>query len=193
MKPRFLILLALAIGLAAYLANAAKNKPTTVAEIDDQPSFISNSGETFEEMQAGKDPLWKRPLPGSEPSQKPEFDIRVEVDSSGKKNRLYLFVSEKHGFYVESLTMRVWYKGPGVTGPGDSPIKATTVKEIYIKANETLRTCMEIVPAELIRVNGQIGTSANWDAEMIKYGRARDKNPDPLPHIIADDRELCGG
>lgn len=187
MKPRFLILLAAAIGLAVYFATA-KNKATPKDE--DELTFIGETGASAESIAEGKIPLSSRKLPGKKPKEEPVFDVRVEVDPSGKKNRLYFSISEKHGYYVETFTIRAWYVRPGVTGPENSPLPLESYKDIYLRANETLRTCLEVVPAELGHVNGNIGTSANWEAEIALYGRAREKNPDPLPPA-RNELNLC--
>ncbi|MBI1826803.1 MAG: hypothetical protein HY287_11155 [Planctomycetes bacterium] len=189
MKPRFLILLAVAIGMAVYFANKKNSPPqkqenelTMISEDPDaQPNGPQGGGRLLYEYP---------PPPGEELKEKAKFDVRVEVDGSGKKNRLYLFVSEQHGYYVETLEITAWRKGPKVTGPEDSPLAPHIYKNLYIKANETLRTCMEIVPAELRHVHGNIGTSADWEAEVTRCGRARDKNPNPLPPT-SGDMGLC--
>jgi len=182
MKVRLLILVLVAGGLAVYFA-AAKNREPVVIEV-----------ETPDPDEPGADPpvdtrtLSERPLPGHEPATPPEapddFAVTVEVDRAQGKNRLYFNITEKHGYYVETFRMQAWYTRPGVTGPEDSPLVVQHYLNEYLKANDTLRTCIEVVPAELSRVGGDIGTSANWEARIDHYDRSREKNPDPLPTLL---------
>ena len=121
-----------------------------------------------------------------EVSHKPGSDnthvvVQVEVDRSKGKNRLFFTISEAHGFYVEQFRVRFWYVKEGVTGPEDSPVNVTQFFDRFLPAKDTLRVCMEVVPAELTRVNGDMGDTSNWKAEIVWHGRARAKNPDPMP------------
>jgi len=114
--------------------------------------------------------------------------VAVEVDRSSGKNRLFFNITESHGYYVETFRIQVWYVRPGVTGPENSPLHFTIYKDDFLKANETYRTCAEVVPAELALVGGDMGSTENWDARIIWQCRAREKNPDPLPIVTNMDR-----
>jgi hypothetical protein len=120
-------------------------------------------------------------LPGEEPPEDPNIAVQVEVDRSKGKNRLYFTITESHGFYVEQFQVRLWYVKDGVTGPENSPLKVTQFFDRFLPAKGTLRVCMEVVPAELSSVGGDIGDTKNWKAELDWHGRFRAKNPDPMP------------
>lgn len=178
MNPRLLILIALAGVLALYLATRT-SAPAVEAEVfepvdeDQDLAYIRETQLT----------LWERHLPGVEPSEPPEFDIQVEVDPSGRKNRLYYYISEAHGYYVESLNVEFWYMPAPDTTPDESPLRVPKVINDYIKANETYKGCLEVVPAELADLGGDMGMDENWTGRLIDYGRARAENPDRLPPL----------
>lgn len=170
MNPRLLILIVIAAGMAVYFA-AVKGgaKPAEVP-------IIAMDGESGE-----KRTLDKFDLPGSEPAETPELSVQVELDRSKGKNRLYFTLSEAHGFYVEQFQVHFWYVKPGVPEPEKPLVSATNFFDRYLPAKGTLRVCLEVVPAELRDVDGDMGESSNWKAEVEWHGRARVQNPDPMP------------
>ena len=172
MKPRLIILLGVAVVLVVLLAMKFSSPEPSETEAED---IVSLEGDDLEAIRLTQTALSQRPLPGEAPEEEPELDIRVEVNTSGGKNRLDYYISEAHGFYVETFRIEFRYKG--------SPLRFAHYLESYVKANETLKDCIEVVPAELSKVGGDIGTSENWEAEIISYGRARAENPDPLPPV----------
>jgi len=186
MSARLLILIVLAGGLAVYFA-VAKNQAPAVVE----PTIENEDWMTQEEVDRVREEgieVCKRPLPGKEPDVPPDLAVTVEVDRISGKNRLFYNITESHGYYVETFRVQVWYVRPGVTGPEDSPSRFEVYFDNFLKANETFRTCAEVVPAELSRVGGDMGTTENWDARIVWHCRAREKNPDPLPIVTEMDR-----
>lgn len=186
MSARLLILIVLAGGLAVYFAVGKNTAPTVI-----EPTTDDDDGMTKEELaqkRIEQTELCRRPLPGKEPAEPPNLAVTVEVDQTSGKNRLFFNVSESHGYYVETFRIQVWYKREGVTGPENSPLRWTLYVDNYLKANETFRTCAEVVPAELSLVGGDIGSTRNWDAKIVWHCRAREKNPDPLPIVTDMDR-----
>jgi hypothetical protein len=184
MGARLLILVVLAGGLAVYFAFA--KKPTQVVEEEETPTYLmpaDNVDGGLEAVRTKQILVAEQPIGGREPKEEPEIDVQVEVDTSGGKNRLYFTISEAHGYYVDTFQLRAWWVEEGVTSPEDSPLSLGVYLNTYKKANETLRTCVEVVPAELDKVGGDIGTTKNWDVILESYGRAREKNPDKLPII----------
>lgn len=190
MKPRLLILIALAGGLAVYFA-MVKGKPR--AEFDPALNRLSGEAGDISEQQRKEliTELALLPLAGDEPPDAPDLAVSIEVDTSAGKNRLYVTLSESHGYYVENFRVRIWYKDTPETDYADSPLRFDHVMDKYIKANETLRDCFEVVPAELEHIGGDIGTSKKWGAEVSSHGRAREDNPDPLRYRPSDGR--CDG
>ncbi len=188
MKPRLLILIAFAGGLAVYFA-IAPSRPVGEAASNSNPS--AGDGRELSEQQRHEliTELPLLPLAGDEPEEAANVLVAVDVDSSSGKNRLVLTLSESHGYYVEYFQLRVWYKETPDMDYADSPLRFNQVIDKYIKANESLRDCVTVVPAELNRVGGDIGTSDKWDAEVSSFARARESNPDPLRYR-SDDR--CG-
>jgi len=186
MSARLLILIVLAGGLAVYFAVGTNRAPAVVDPAADDGDWMTQ--EERDRIEIEKIELSERPLPGREPAEPPDLAVTVEVDRTSGKNRLCFNITERHGYYVETFRIQVWYKREGVTGPENSPFPFTVYKNEFLKANETFRTCAEVVPAELSLVGGDIGTTQNWDASMIYHGRAREKNPDPLPLVTDMDR-----
>ena len=171
MNPRLLILIVVAAGMAIYFAavkGGAKPDDTVVSKSGSDPTPFQGTLDTLK-------------LAGSEPAEKPDLAVQVEVDRSKGKYRLFFNITEAHGFYVEQFRVRFWYVKAGVTGAADSPVNLSQFFDRYLPAKDTLRVCMEVVPAELSRVNGDMGDSSNWKAEIESHGRARAKNPDPMP------------
>jgi hypothetical protein len=183
MRARLLILIVLAGGLAVYFAARKNRAPSVVVTTAEDQGGDGMTLEDRVRKETEKIELCKRPLPGVEPPEKPDLAVTVEVDRTSGKNRLYFNISESHGYYVETFRIEAWYKREGVTGPEDSPLSVGLYVENYLKANETFRTCADVVPVELSRVGGDMGTTANWDAKIIWHCRARAKNPDPLPFV----------
>lgn len=176
MNPRFLILVAIAACMAIYFAAVRGSAKAPNPSVD-----TSMTPKEREELRTVQKTLDQFDLPGSEPPEKPNLSVQVEVDRSKNKNRLYFTLSEAHGYYVEQFRIHLWYVQPGDDDPENSPVNLTQFFDRYLPAKETLRFCMELVPAELTRVSGDMGETKNWDAEIIWHGRARAQNPNPLP------------
>ena len=127
--------------------------------------------------------LGERTLPGEEPAEPPDLAVQVEVDSGSGKNRLHFYVTEAHGYYVEEFEIEFFYKPTPDTTIDDSPFTFRQFYYDYVTANETYVSCLEVVPTELQQIDNDMGTSENWGAEIVRHGRARYENPDPLPPI----------
>ena len=177
MKARLVILVAVAVVLVAYYLLRPTNPSTGTPVVTGQ----NMSPEERRRIELMSKMLWELPLAGEEPPEPPELSIRMEVDPTEEKNRLFYHISEANGYYVEYFQIEFYYKPDENTTADDSPYARTEYINDYVKANETLVGCFEVVPAELGAVGGDIGTSDNWDAEIIYHGRARAENPDPLP------------
>ncbi|MBI4719308.1 MAG: hypothetical protein HY763_16045 [Planctomycetes bacterium] len=193
MSARLVILIVVAAALAVFFAVRKPAAPPSAAAVDDDALVESPEARADRELaDIVNTPLHRRgPLPGEDPNPPPELDVKVEVDTSGGKNRLVLYISEKHGYYVEWFSIDFWHVANEAqrTDPKGTPFFTNYVLDRYLKANETLRDCIEIVDAELLRTKTKtIGTADDWAARISKYGRARAKNPDPLPIVNTVER-----
>lgn len=171
MNPRLMILILIAAGMAIYFAavKGGATAPDTIElEDTDDPTPFQGTLDSLE-------------LPGSEPPEAPNLSVSVEVDRSQGKNRLFFTIQESHGYYVEQFRIRFWYVEGGKSDTAPSPLDSTQFFDQYLPAKGTLRICMEVVPAELTNIGGDIGDTKNWRAQIVYHGRARAKNPDPLP------------
>ncbi len=185
MRARLLILLGMAGILAVVAAIKVSNPSKAVTLEDDGPKLTA---EEQERLDIVKSSLASRDLPGEEPPEKPDFQVQVEVNQSSGKNRLDFWVTETHGYFVETLKLEIWYKEkPGMEFE-DSPLNLEQHFESFITAGETLKLCMELVPAELRHVDDGMGASENWAARVRYYHRARAENPDPLPLLTKNTR-----
>lgn len=188
MKPRLVVLCLVAIGLViAYVST----KPPAGAEpgvfVDDIPENERVLGEV-----GARRPLAERKLPGREPAVKPEFSVSVRVNTDThigrkgetvQKNQLIFDITADPAYYVESLRLEFWRKW---TDPQGKAVRLHPLQDYvnnYIKAGETFTHRIEIVPAEITFFGGDMGTDEDWGARVIWYGRAREKNPDPLPKL----------
>lgn len=173
MKPRLIILLLAAVVLAVVFATRPAKTPVSVT---DPPDNVRPDNPADNDIS-------KRPLPGEAPAVPPEFSVKVEVDRAGGKsgkNRLRFYVTEKHGYFVETLRILFWYQKAGTEiQPEASPLQFTHHVNDFIAAKETFASFIEVVPAELARVGGDIGVSDNWRAKVVHYHRARTANPVP--------------
>jgi hypothetical protein len=180
---RLLMLLIVAGALAVGWGLCATRPPTATIEV---PAFLPPAGfddMDLETIRHRQEDIPSEHVEAEELEPPPEFDVAVHVDSKGLKNRLFLEITETHGYYVEALTVEVWYKpGPGPVPEGWSPLVMHPVNK-YIKVGETLRDCLELVKFEVDLIGGTLGTEENWYAEVSRYGRALETNPDPLPAL----------
>ena len=190
MKIRLIILVAVAGVLAVMFAVRSTAPPARVAAIQQNSFLPSDEGKSREQVAQEQQTVLQWDLPGEEPPEPADLSVRVEVDSTGQKNRLYLYITEAHGYYVEDFTAVIWRKSDGdATEPEDSALQINHPINKYLKANETLVDCLELVKPELDKVDGDIGQTGDWEAFVERYGRARAENPVEFPPL---GRDACG-
>ena len=82
-----------------------------------------------------------------------------------------------------SAEASVCWMGPvgGGATEEDSPLVLNQFFDRYMPARENLRLCLEVVPAELQRVGGDIGATSDWNAEVVWHNRWRANNPNQFP------------
>ncbi len=180
MIVRLVILLVLAAGLSIFLAVRASAPPTETQVSDNL------SAQELERHRSEKQHVWQHPLEGEEPPVPPELDIQIEVDPTGKKNRILYYITEAHGYYVEAFEIDFWYKPTPDTTKEESPLVRTQLlSSYYLKAKETLKGCFDVVTAEMDVIGGEMGTNENWGVEVFHHpqGRARMQNPDRFPQV----------
>ncbi len=177
---RFVLMIAAASGLALHLATRTP-KAEDYGPTLDVPDGIKK---TIEKIREEQKMIWQQDLPGEEPEEETEFSVRVTLDPTDGKDRLYYAITEAHDFYVETFTVDFWYKKTPDMLFEDSPFAKSVIINDYLKANETLEGCFEWVPAELREIHGDMGTSENWAAEVRFYDRARLENPDKFPTVV---------
>jgi len=185
MSIRLIILLGLGLVLGVLLYAKMSSKPTTPQVVqDDEEDDMDLAPEERMQIRERQKLLAERNLPGREPPEPAELSVRIELDTASGKNRLCVYIAEAHGYYVETFRVGVTFKGRDeITGVEKPLLFVEHYVNKYLKANDTLKECFEVVPAEVAQIGGDMGTIENWDAEIISYGRARLNNPDPLPPL----------
>ena len=185
MSARTIILLVLAAGMAVFLALRSSAPPTP----PEPPLPVNDNDNTSGLLWTLEGPCEP---PCEEPDIPPEFDIQTEIDTSSGKNRLVLYVTEAHGFYVNTMYLRIWFHEAGeVIDQEDSPHSFQHFVNNYVKAGETLKYCIELTDPEIAAAGGDIGTGDNWSAEVEEWSHVRAKNRDPLLEVEETGRH-CG-
>lgn len=178
MGPRLVILVVLAIGLAVFLALRA-SRPAQVVEAEDAKAVGDRSPEEREQLDWEQKQLSMLPLECNVPADPPELSIRWEVPP-GDKQAIRYYIDEAHGYYVETFDLEFFYKPTPDTTVDESPVVVPVYVDNYLKANETFHGCAFVVSAELKDIGGQMGTTENWGAEIVDYGRYCATNPEKL-------------
>ena len=178
-----LVVVAAVLGVYAVSAKrAAKEKQT------EPPPQTQVYEEDVDEVRLRQRPVWEQTPPaepGDIPPEEAEFEMNVWVDPDDGKFRLYYDIAEIHGYYADTFDVEFWYKdSPDVTDPEDSPLVIPVHINDFVKANDSLRGCIEIAWAELESVGGDMGTTENWDGWVVGHHQARLRNPDPLPTVF---------
>jgi len=170
MRPLLLILI---VVLIVVIVIKVTQQPEPAQIADDDPRVPTVAGKAGD-----KRVLRDRPLDGEEPEVPPEFDIQIEVPQGVEGNLIIFNITEQHGYYVESFTVHLFKKET----PGQF---VELYYDKYLQAKGTLRVEENIVPHEIIsNFGGEMGTSEDWEARVVRYGRARVEDPDPLPEIV---------
>jgi hypothetical protein len=169
MKARIVILVLILVGVAGVWAFRDPGDPKVDYDDGNQPTSDGKVlGLTTE--------LARLALPGEDPPVEPEFDVTIEVDTSDGRNKLISRITERHGYFVETLKVDLYFMPTG--GTEDDEVRAYQRHvEDYILANDTLTLVDFVVPAELDDFGGSIGESSNWRGEVVAFGRARLEDP----------------
>lgn len=188
MKPRLIILVVLAIGIAGFWAwkQSQKGKAgPTVESIDDGSESSGMSQAEIDAIREKQKLLFERELDCDRAPGDPDVSVRVEVDTSGGKNRMWLYYTEAHGWYAQYFVTDIWYTGGDDTVEKfDSPFSFEVRKNEFVRSKDTLRTCIEVNPGELTLAGGAIGKTGDWKAEVTYTDpRACVTDPDPLPAL----------
>jgi len=183
MKLRLIILVVVAAGLAVAFAVRSASPPKETLQTNTESDDNGDSKLMVRDFE----------LPGDEPEEDADFDVNVRVDKASGKNRLVLEVTEKHGYYAETFQALIWHSGKTGSDPDDSPLNVNYFMNRYLKANETLVDCIDLVPGEVRDVGGDLGADSDWSAEITSYDRARTKNPDTFPPVGGTGKCGVGG
>ncbi len=171
MKPTLLILLAVLV--VVFIVRLTREPPAPDQIADNDPNVPTTIGKVGNQLE-----LRERHLEGEEPDVPPVFQIQVEVPQDVGGNRIYLHITEEHGYYVETFNIYLYKK--------ETPDQFVELRyNRYLEANGTLTIKENIVGPELAtNFGGEMGTSEDWEARVQRYGRARVENPDPLPELV---------
>lgn len=170
MGARLIVLIVLGVGLAIYYGTRPPVDPGAHVKVQVLPDVEPNRL------------LWNYELPGEQPAEPPDLELSLSVDPADGKNRIYFTISEAHDYYVESFVLEFWYLTDPDTEFEESPIQIEHPLDMYVKAGEVLESCTDVVPVELERVGGEMGTIDNWAGRITGRGgtRYRSTNPSEL-------------
>jgi hypothetical protein len=184
MSARFVILIAVALGLAVFLAlRPTKAKKADIEWTDEDGAPDDMTPEQREALAKEQTIYEQRPAPPDckVPATPPQFSVQTELNMASGKNQLCFYISEANGYYVESLRIEFWWVGDDPALPAElSKMARLEYLNRYIKARETMKHCFEVVPAEW-KIVGGMGTTENWRAKVVWFNRVCESNPNPLP------------
>lgn len=169
-RPLLLILVGVLVVVAVIAFTRPKSNSGDGKVIEDDPN---EPVETLDaKIAQTKQELRERPLAGADPAVPPVLHAVIRLDPNGR--RMYFDVTEEHGYYVETIDIRVWKK--------KTPDRALALHfDKYLKANDTLTLMANFNPFEMVNyADNSMGAAEDWDLE-VECHRARAQNPDPLP------------
>ena len=169
MQIRLIILVAFLAGvIGAYFAvrsrTASQDVPPTETTLDPEQETES----------IDKIPLSELPLPGEEPDVPPEFHVDVQIDPTGGRNKVILTITEAHGYFAETFRIAWWKKG-------FERVRFDHYVNDYLEAKGTLVQEIFAVPGELDQIDGELGQTGDWEAEVTEHGRVRLETPENWP------------
>lgn len=180
MGARLIILILLGAGLAVYYALTPPAAPNAHVQEEQYENLLDEPGLN----------LWNYDLPGTEPAEPPDLELTFSVDPTDGKNRIYFNLSEAHDYYVETFVIEFWYLSDPDMEFEDSPVQIELYVDKYIKAGEVLEDCLDVVDAELVDVEGQLGTTENWAGRLTGRGHTRARTTNP-PELRREDVQGC--
>ncbi len=152
-KPLLVILLVILAGAGAY----ALLRPTP------------DTGPDLKGRQTVEDPFLKDP--GGVPTDEPgDFHVDVEARKEGARNVLEFTVTESHGWGALAVYIRFWHqvKKADTDEWEQDPVfdPVTILSEHPLKLGEPLVAKTTLTGPELRPLNGELGTSEEWAAEV---------------------------
>ncbi|MCH7720345.1 MAG: hypothetical protein IH988_05070 [Planctomycetes bacterium] len=171
MRPLLILLLCMAVLLGVYrVAFHTPDSQTQNALPDDVDV------ETY--GQPASPPSWELDPPeGEMPSESAEFEIWHEVRREGNHHRLYIFLKETHGWWVDWIYINFWYQEVDEsTGELTEYKKTLEFIPKPIDFGETLEHSFVIYETDL-PMGMPKGTTANWDVEVLRWADERVRMP----------------
>jgi hypothetical protein len=176
MRPTLLILIVIAAGLLAwrFLLSPPTSAPTPATADRESP----DSEDAVPEDQATVTPEWELPPPpGTTPREPAQLEIRHEVRMQGPQTRLHLFLSEKHGWYVDQIYVAFWYQEKD---PKTGELKKYGERSEFIP--KVIRYGQSIEHEFVIYVTDvpagkDKGTTENWGVRVIQWAEDRVRAP----------------
>jgi len=169
MQIRLLILIAFLAFVIGVVFVTRSRKSSEVLEVTETNVDEGESGGRIDQMM-----LREHALPGEEPAVPPEFHVDVQIDSSEGKNKVILTITEAHGYFAETFRIAWWKKG-------FERVRFDHFANAYLEAKGTLVQEIFAVPAELAQIDGEMGETGDWEAEVVEHGRVRLETPENWP------------
>ena len=179
MTARLLILLALAAGLGVYFLLSDRS-----VEVPDVPQEGIPFEEDLDVVRERQKMVWQQDIECVQEAPGPaEIAIQVWEDPADGKSRLYFALTEANGYYVDTINLTFWYKENENMVAEESSLVVRVPLNNFIKANEPLNDCIDVVWAELENVGGDMGTTENWGGRVDGYHRACLGDPKRMPTV----------
>ena len=145
------IVIVVALGIFVVYQQLSVNKPTRGLEDDKEVPFTAQRE-------------------GVEPPTRPEFDVGIELVREGPKQLIQFTVTERHGWFADTIYVEYWYEEPDEDGQwhrvGNS-IEFLCRK--YLDFGSTLVDRTVLYDVEFPELES-FGTVENWRARVTRYG-----------------------
>lgn len=169
MKARMIILVLILVGVGGVWTFRDPGDPKSDYDAGDEPTSMGKTVGLMVDLSS-------LALPGADPPVTPEFDVTVVVDTSDGRNKLISTVTERHGYFVETLSVDLYFMPTGGAPDDEVRVYQRFVQD-YIRVDDSLTLVDFVVPAELSKFGGSMGESSNWRGEVVAHGRSRLEDP----------------
>ncbi len=171
MRPLLILLLCKAVLLGVY--REAFHTPDTQTQ-----NALPDDVDVEIHGQPASPPSWELDPPEGEiPSESAEFEIWHEVRQEGNHHRLYIFLEETHGWWVDWIYISFWYQDVDeATGELTEYKRTHEVIPKPIDFGETLEHSFVIYETDL-PMGKPKGTTENWDVEVLRWAEERVRMP----------------
>ncbi len=171
MRPLLILLIGMAALLGVYRVVFHTPESQTDGVVPDEAGV-----EIF--GQPASPPSWDLDPPEGEiPSESAELEIRHEVRVDGNHHRLHIFLTEKHGWWVDRIYVSFWLQDVDeATGEVTEYKKTSEFIPKPIEFGETIEHSFVIIDTDLPPGMPK-GTTEDWNVEVQTWAEDRVRMP----------------